>query len=772
MEQIYPKRNETGTLGKPGKSWDKLYVNDMTIGDVDYTLPNADGAAGQVLKTDGSGTISWANDTGSATAFDDIADPDAAGTIAMTTFAQTITSTKTDGDMINIRGLGDFGDVSVVRIESITGNPTDGTVLEVVSHDANVDPLVVSTSGQAGVLVVSQDGSIDVTGDVDITGNLSVSGTYAIDALTASTADQTLTLNGNNTGGVNIGSTSTGGVTLGAAVTVADGKDVTIGEGVLTIDNDQTNESALVITSAGTTSGGAINIVAATTTGDVVSVTADDLGTGGSMIKLDSDNIATDNFYVECYNGSADEFTVSKYGATSISGNASTDMLTIVAGDVQLTAGDIDLDNGIITVDVTTDQTSYIKRNQGVTTGPVVEIEETAAAADNPALLIDQNATAATSYGLEIDSAGGTCINIVPEAVTGDGIVFNVPASYTGQLIKVEDTLVGTTGEGCAIDIKTTANLADGATLVRLDYDTGTMAGAHNGFMLSIDDDSVGVGTSYAVEINSNSNEALIVSAGKASFTEQIILTAGADCNAGLDIDMATNADLVNITNAAADLAAGAGITTVYGSNAAGQTNASYLMRLAWKADGDAQDHFLLCQDNSTGAAANGDEKFSISTGGLTKCLGGVSPGSATDSILMTDTVELSNADIKALRASPKELVATPGAGKFIELVSAVLILDYGSEVLTESSDNLVIQYGTSGDDITAAIEMTGFIDQAADTIMIVGPANPLAANAAADMVNNAITLFNTGDGEFGGNASNDTTMTVKVTYRIHATGL
>jgi len=146
--------------------------------------------------------------------------------------------------------------------------------------------------------------------------------------------------------------------------------------------------------------------------------------------------------------------------------------------------------------------------------------------------------------------------------------------------------------------------------------------------------------------------------------------------------------------------------------------------------------------------------------------------GSATDSFLHTDTIELSNADIKALRATPKTLISAPGADKFIEVLSAVLILDAGSEVLTESDDNLVIQYATSGDDITAAIEMTGFIDQASDTIIAVRSSNPLAANAATDMVNNAVELFNTGDGEFAGNASNDATMTVKITYRIHTAGL
>lgn len=135
-------------------------------------------------------------------------------------------------------------------------------------------------------------------------------------------------------------------------------------------------------------------------------------------------------------------------------------------------------------------------------------------------------------------------------------------------------------------------------------------------------------------------------------------------------------------------------------------------------------------------------------------------------------TIELSNADIKALRGTKKELVPAPGANKFIEFLGIVLVLDYGSNVLSESTDNLVVQYATSGDDVSGAIEMTGFIDQSADIAMARYRSNPLAANATADMVNNALELFNTGSGEFGGNAGADTTMTAFVTYRIHTVDL
>jgi hypothetical protein len=148
-----------------------------------------------------------------------------------------------------------------------------------------------------------------------------------------------------------------------------------------------------------------------------------------------------------------------------------------------------------------------------------------------------------------------------------------------------------------------------------------------------------------------------------------------------------------------------------------------------------------------------------------------ISVGSAYNTVYRTDTVTITNAEIKALRGSKKDLIAAPGVDKYIEFISAIIILDYGSDVLTESEDNLVIQYG-SGTDVSAAIEAGGFIDAAADTMVYVKQSGDVAGTATATFVNDEIELFNTGDGEYGGNATADTTMTVKVTYRIHDFGL
>lgn len=138
------------------------------------------------------------------------------------------------------------------------------------------------------------------------------------------------------------------------------------------------------------------------------------------------------------------------------------------------------------------------------------------------------------------------------------------------------------------------------------------------------------------------------------------------------------------------------------------------------------------------------------------------------DSYLKVDQVTLTNAEMLALRATPKTLVNAPGAGRYVEFISATMFFDY-TGAYTETDDNMQIKFTDgSGAAVSETIEATGFVDATADTIIGVQPATS-AAVAKTASENQALVLHNTGSGEYGGgNAAN--AVRVNVVYRIHST--
>lgn len=140
-----------------------------------------------------------------------------------------------------------------------------------------------------------------------------------------------------------------------------------------------------------------------------------------------------------------------------------------------------------------------------------------------------------------------------------------------------------------------------------------------------------------------------------------------------------------------------------------------------------------------------------------------------TNGYVQQATVAVSSAEVLALRATPKTLVAAPGAGLYLEFVSAILALNYNSAGYTESADNMAVKFTDgSGAAVSQTIEATGFIDQTADTVT-----NALAKIdaivAASSCINKALVLHNTGDGEY---AAGNSPLVVVVNYRVHALGL
>jgi len=131
----------------------------------------------------------------------------------------------------------------------------------------------------------------------------------------------------------------------------------------------------------------------------------------------------------------------------------------------------------------------------------------------------------------------------------------------------------------------------------------------------------------------------------------------------------------------------------------------------------------------------------------------------------------ISDAEIKLLVGSPKELVPKPGAGKYVEIVSLDLILRAGTEVLTESTDNLVVGYNDGTVQIGENIETGSFLTSATDAIThLFGKKDDLLADIST-IVNQNVALLNN-SGNFAGCASGDSALLVTIAYRIQETGL
>ena len=394
-------------------------------------------------------------------------------------------------------------------------------------------------------------GAATISTTLNVTGALTAGslalGSLAIDAVVAATADTALSLDGQGTGGVALGTTSTGNVALmrnttlaasrtltlagvaGSNIFVMTAGDAVLSDGSLTItDND--NAAALVITNDTITSGSLATLASTSlTTGKGISVTADAV-TSGSLVYLETSAATFTGKYIQCYDGAADDFSVGLYGATIIAGNAAgTDALTITAGDLGIAAGYVDLDNGIVTVDSTGDIANYFKRNyNGVGTAPVMTIESTHASGTQAALAVVQSGTGA-SDAMTIAHAGtGDGLKITTSDVAGTCLDLQCAASTTDSMLKVDGSTgnwLGATNVGMVNLVCDGALAHANASLLYIAY-SGAGAATGLGTSLRIIDTG-STATSYAAYISAATGEALYVAVGIAKFAETVNLDTG-----------------------------------------------------------------------------------------------------------------------------------------------------------------------------------------------------------------------------------------------------
>jgi len=491
--------------------------------------------------------------------------PGIATTLAIDATATNIVTALSVGanDILGTTGLINFtnfdvaADGDVVCVDLTPSGNVDITGTLDTAGAVTCDTTLLVTGASTLVGDVGVTGSVTIDTNLTVTGTANVNvGTWNVDKVQPSVATTTILIDGKTSGGITLGSDSTGAITLTDDVTVSDGYDLTVGEGLVVIDNDQTGETALRIDCQMSTiaeAGRALDIYAtAATTGIVASITADALISGGSVLLLDSDTIPSGANFLKCSSsGSAAVFSVGTYGATVIAGNASTDVLTITAGDVQMTTGDLALTDGVMDVDIDANEGNNITRTYvaGDDSTPVLLVNSASTNSITAAMAIYQAGTG-NAGGLYVSSAGdGPTVEVIASAARTGPVMDVLMTNQTAEkVLYVHGASIGAAGEGI-IDIGTTGDMAQNATfLYCTTHGSSTLAGATSGFMADLNDYSNPVGTSYVAEISSVNNEALYVSSGKVLVTETVEIDTTLDVDGNIDVDGAAN-DLVNVSS-------------------------------------------------------------------------------------------------------------------------------------------------------------------------------------------------------------------------------
>jgi len=237
--------------------------------------------------------------------------------------------------------------------------------------------------------------------------------------------------------------------------------------------------SALTLTSSLTDA--ALAVVAnSVVTGDAVTISATAL-TEGNALKISAvEATLTSGFYLALYDGAANDFTVGKYGAVVIAGNAATDVLTLTAGHAVITSGNLTLSSGNVDVTGTLAISSTSTLSGAVTMDSTAVIDVTNA----NAFKVRKNGTGTTILNIDTTGdAGDTEFTLVSEPTSGIGISFT-PATTTGSGLYIDASTV-TSGDAVLIKVVSGTMTAAGSAISVLDGSTEVFAVRDDGSIYS-----------------------------------------------------------------------------------------------------------------------------------------------------------------------------------------------------------------------------------------------------------------------------------------------
>lgn len=143
-------------------------------------------------------------------------------------------------------------------------------------------------------------------------------------------------------------------------------------------------------------------------------------------------------------------------------------------------------------------------------------------------------------------------------------------------------------------------------------------------------------------------------------------------------------------------------------------------------------------------------------------------PFSAIDGATRFIEVSISSAELLALRATPKTIVAAPGAGKML-VFHDMLVLADNILAYTVGANDFALRYkDTAGDIISQTIDSAGLLDQVVDISTQVEPIATDSKSPKADVENQPLVMHNTGAAEWTVGTG---ALRVKIWYSVITTG-
>lgn len=129
-------------------------------------------------------------------------------------------------------------------------------------------------------------------------------------------------------------------------------------------------------------------------------------------------------------------------------------------------------------------------------------------------------------------------------------------------------------------------------------------------------------------------------------------------------------------------------------------------------------------------------------------------------------TLNITSTQIKALRATPQQVVAAPAAGKVLAVVGPIYgKFNYGgSNVFTVAGGLTIGLAYASSTTAVVATACTNAVLGGSTSSYVVAPTLAISG-ALASYAAQPLNLFNPGGGEIGGNAANNNTFTVSFMY-------